>query len=47
MKSFLMFLIAFVVLIAVVGGGGVLFYLASTSEYNRAPETPPTSAPSR
>ncbi|MDP4625840.1 MAG: hypothetical protein NWT08_11960 [Akkermansiaceae bacterium] len=45
MKSFLMLIIAFVVLIAVVGGSGVLFYLAKTSEIKRANQTSLLSSP--
>lgn len=39
MKSLLMLLFAFVILIAVVGGSGVLFYLTKTSEVSRIKET--------
>ncbi|MGJ8642477.1 MAG: hypothetical protein ACSHX9_03640 [Luteolibacter sp.] len=45
MKSLLMLLIAFVVLIAVVGGSGALFYLTKTSEISRANETSLLNSP--
>ena len=45
MKSFLLMLLTFVVAVAVVIGGGALFYLSKTSEYSRTEKTPPSSSP--
>jgi len=37
MKSFLGVLFTLVVLVAVIGGGAVLWYLSSTAEFSRKP----------
>lgn len=43
MKSCLGILLIFITLIAVLGGGALIWYLSSTAEYSR--KTPATTAP--
>jgi hypothetical protein len=45
MKSCLGIIIAFVIFVAVIGGGALLWYLSDTTEFSRKPA--PASAPPR
>jgi hypothetical protein len=47
MKSFLTLLITLLILIAVVGSAGAIYYLATTSEISRVERGAPPSAPPR
>jgi hypothetical protein len=44
MKSFFLLLVTLLFLIAVLGGGSLIFYLAKTSEFERTSATPPASS---
>jgi uncharacterized membrane protein YdjX (TVP38/TMEM64 family) len=44
MKSFLLLLITFVAVLAIVGGSSALFYLAKTSEFSKTEEVTPASS---
>ena len=45
MKSCLGILIVFFTFVAVVGGGALIWYLSSTSEFSRKGAAPPAPAP--
>lgn len=45
MKSFLSLLLTLLILVAVVGGAGAIYYLATTSEISRGESGPPSSSP--
>lgn len=47
MKSILMLIIIFTLLIAIVGGSGLLFYLTKTSEISRTTESSLLISPQR
>ncbi len=45
MKSFLLLLVTLLVLVAVIGGAGAIYYLSKTSEIARVEKAPPAPAP--